>query len=254
MAPKLSSRPPLNDPQETMAAIQSRIDTHSNDFRMAPRIARALRPALLAAAIGAALLPAAAPVAAQGTVPAVVPDETEGQINGKFARFVASGDDVLISAAEADRLGLAYLEGKRVAIGGTPLWIVTLDAVTVAGKTRLAAPAGVVPSIAGYFAALRSNPAEAVARSREIQIVINGRKVTAYDLGTAGVLMAPDVADSAGLNYKAGKRQDLGLVAAWLVEPRGSPLPGAGDKPATVIVAEPLAYLKALIAGVGKPP
>ncbi len=191
---------------------------------------------------------------AQGTVPAVVPDEIDGQINGKRARFVASGDDVLIAAAEADRLGLAYLDGKRVDIGGTPLWIVTLAAVTVAGKTRLAAPAGVVPSIAGYFAALRTNPAEAVARSREIRIEINGRKVTAYDLGTAGVLMAPDVADSAGLNYKAGKRQDLGQVAAWLVEPPSSPLPGTGDKPATVIVAEPLAYLKALIAGAGKPP
>ncbi|MEO7056194.1 MAG: hypothetical protein ABI281_01735 [Caldimonas sp.] len=191
---------------------------------------------------------------AQGTVPAVTPDEIDGQINGKRARFVASGDDVLLAAAEADRLGVAYLDGKRVTIGGTPLWIVTLAAVTVAGKTRLAATAGVVPSIAGYFAALRTNPAEAVARSREIQVDIGGRMVTAYDLGTAGVLMAPDVAESAGLNYRAGKRQDLGAVVAWLVEPPSRPLPGTGDKPATVIVAEPLAYLRALIAGAGKPP
>ena len=216
---------------------------------MTIRITHAFRPALFAAVIGAVLLPAA-PVAAQGTVPAIIPDEVEGQINGKFARFVASGDDVLIAAAEADRLGLSYLDGKRIAIGGTPLWIVTLDAVTVAGRTRLQVAAGVVPSIGGYFAALRANPAEAVARSREIQLEINGRKVTAYDLGSAGVLLAPDLADAAGLSYRQGKRQDLGPVVAWLVEP--PPLPGRGEKPATIIVAEPLAYLRALMAGAGR--
>lgn len=221
------------------------------NLSMGLRITRALRPALLAMAIGACPL-ATAPAAAQGTVPAVVPDEVEGQINGKFARFVASGDDVLIASAEAERLGLAYLDGKRMAIGGTPLWIVTLDAVTVAGRTRLQVPAGVVPSIGGYFAALRANPAEAVARSREIQLEINGRKVTAYDLGSAGVLLAPDLADAAGLAYRQGKREDVGSVVAWRVEP--PPLPGRGEKPAAIIVAEPLAYLRALISGAGKPP
>ncbi len=216
-----------------------------------------LRSSMLAAMLLAAIaaIPAVTMTArAQGTVPAVVPDEIDGQINGKRARFVARGDDVLIAAAEADRLGLPYQEGKRVAIGGTPLWLVTLGSVTVAGTTRLSAPAGVVPSIAGYFAALRTNPAEAVARSREIQLDIGGRRVIAYDLGTAGVLMAPDVAESAGLDYKSGKRQDLGPVAAWLVEPPSRPLPGTGEKPATIIVAEPLAYLRALMAGAGKPP
>ena len=216
------------------------------------RVARAVRRALLVAALGASLLPTAH-VAAQGTVPAVVPDEVEGRINGKVARFVASGDDVLIATAEAERLGLAYLDGKRMAIGGTPLWIVTLDAVTVAGRTRLQVPAGVVPSIGGYFAALRANPAEAVARSREIQVEINGRKVTAYDLGSAGVLLAPDLADAAGLADRQGKRDDLGSVVAWKVEPP-PPLAGRGDKPATIIVAEPLAYLRALIAGAGRAP
>ena len=206
---------------------------------------------MLAAAIGTSLF-STAQVAAQGTVPAVVPDEVEGQINGRFARFVASGDNVLLSVAEAERLGLPYLDGKRVAIGGTPLWMVTLGAVTVAGNTRLQAPAGVVPSIGGYFAALRSNPAEAVARSREIQLDIGGRKVAAYDLGSAGVLVSPEAADSAGLSYKTGKRRDLGGVAAWLVEPPS--LPGGGEKPATIIVAEPLAYFRALMAGAGKPP
>ena len=212
---------------------------------------RTFAATILAAALGIAAL-SASQVAAQGTVPAVVPDEVDGQINGKRARFVASGDDVLLSTVEADRLGLPYLDGKRVAIGGTSLWIVTLDAVTVAGKTRLQAPAGVVPSIGGYFAALRSNPAEAVARSREIQLDIGGRKVAAYDLGSAGVLISPESADSAGLSYRTGKRRDLGGVAAWLVEP--PPLPGGGEKPATIIVAEPLAYFRALMAGAGKPP
>lgn len=206
---------------------------------------------ILAATFGIAAL-STLHVAAQGTVPAIVPDEVDGQINGKRARFVASGDDVLLSTAEADRLGLPYLDGKRIAIGGTPLWIVTLDAVTVAGKTRLQAPAGVVPSIGDYFAALRTNPAEAVARSREIELDIGGRKVPAYDLGSAGVLISPESADSAGLSYRAGKRQDLGAVSAWLVEPPA--LPGRGEKPATIIVAEPLAYFRALMAGVGKPP
>lgn len=216
-------------------------------------MARAHRSAMLAVAIGVSFLHGA-PVAAQGTVPAAVPDEVEGQINGKPARFVASGDDVLLSAAEAERLGLPYLESKRIAIGGTPVWIVTLDAVTVAGRTRLAATAGVVPSIAGYFAALRSNPAEAVARSREIQVEINGRKATGIDLGSAGVLISPEAADSVGLAYRDGKRQDLGAVAVWLVEPPGRTMPRTGDKPRAIIVAEPIAYLRALIAGVGRPP
>ncbi len=235
-----------------MTTITPRIDTRRHDARMAMRIARALRPAMLVAAIGASLLLPTAPVGAQGTAPAAVPDEVDGQINGKRARLVASGDDVLVTTAEAERLGLAYLDGKRIAIGGTPLWIVTLGSVTVAGRTRLQAPAGVVPSIGGYFAALRTNPAEAVARSREIQLEINGRQVTAYDLGSAGVLLAPDLADAAGLSYRQGKRRDLGPVVAWLVEP--PPLPGRGEKPATIIVAEPMAYLQALISGAGKPP
>ena len=217
------------------------------------QIERRIRPALLAVAIGMSLT-APADAAAQGTVPAVVPDEVEGQINGKPARFVASGDDVLLPTAEAERLGIAYLEGKRVAIGGTPLWIVTLPAVTIAKRTRLAVPAGVVPSIGGYFAALRSNPAEAVARSREIQIELNGRKVVGYDLGSAGVLMAPDVAEQAGLDYRAGTRQDVGDVAVWLVVLPSSPSSVAGAKPATFIVAEPLTYLRALMAGAGRPP
>ena len=236
-----------------MPARNPRSDAPPGRARTAPWIAHALRPALLAGALGACLLHGA-PVAAQGMVPAVVPDEVEGQINGKRARFVASGNDVLLSVAEAERLGLAYLEGKRIAIGGTPLWIVTLDALSVAGTTRLAATAGVVPSIAGYFAALRTNPAEAVARSREIQLEINGRRAAGFDLGSAGVLMSPEAADAVGLAYRTGTRQDLGGVPAWRVERPGPRPPGAADKPATIIVAEPLAYLAALIAGAGKPP
>ena len=217
--------------------------------------AGALALAAACAAIGAAGAVGAlawSPAAAQGTVPALVPDEVEGRINGKPARFVAQGDDVLLSTEQAERLGMAYLGGRRIAIGGTPLWIVTLGSVTVAGKTRLGAAAGVVPSVADYFSALRANPAEAVARSREIQLEINGRKVTAYDLGSAGVLLSAESAEAAGLDYRRGRRQDLGGVVAWQVEP--PPSAGVGEKPATLIVAEPLAYLRALMAGAGRSP
>ena len=60
---------------------------------------------------------------------------------------MAQGDDVLLSAGEADRLGIEYRGGKRLSIGSTPLWLVVLNSVTVAGRTRLGTQAGVVPSI-----------------------------------------------------------------------------------------------------------
>ena len=200
---------------------------------------------MLAAAIGAASL-ASAPVAAQGPAPAAAPEETDGQINGQKARFVAQGDDVLLSAEEADRIGLAYRDGKLLSIGGTPLWVVTLGSVTVAGRTRLVAPAGVVPSIQGYLAALRAHPAEALARSREVQVEINGRKVPAYDLGEAGVLLAPEVADAAGVKYRDGERRDLGAVPAWLVAMAVTLR--AKETATAVTVAEPEPYFQALMA------
>jgi hypothetical protein len=188
------------------------------------------------------------PVAAQGPASAqTVPTEIEGQINGKKARFVARGDDVLVSAAEADRLGVAYREGKSLSIGGSTVWLVTLDAVTVAGRTRLVAPAGVVPSISGYFEALRAHPAEAFARSREIRVEINGTQVQAYDLGIGGVLLSIDAAEHAGLQYRLGKPQTLGKASAWVIE---VPVKvGEEQLQATVTVAEPQAYFEAVLAG-----
>lgn len=55
-----------------------------------------------------------------------------------------------------------------------------------------------------------------------------------------------------GHQQVGGAEQDLGSVTAWRVEP--PPLAGADAKPATLIVAEPIAYLRALMAGAGKVP
>jgi hypothetical protein len=196
-------------------------------------------PAFAQASAGAAAAPASA-------------SELDGQINGIKARFVAQADDVLISSTEADRIGLAYRDGKRLSIGGTPLWLVTLGSVTVAGRTRLAVTAGVVPSIDGYRAALQAHPAEAFARSREIEAEVNGTAVKAYDLGDAGVLVTPAEAERAGLNYREGKREDVGATNVWRVE---ALVKMGADKatPTAVTVTEPEAYFEALMSGAGKP-
>ena len=198
----------------------------------------------------------AVPVFAQGppatAASQAAPSEVDGQINGVKARFVAQGDDVLVSASEADRIGLRYREGKSLSIGGTPVWLFTLDSVTVAGRTRLATPAGVVPDIAAYFAALRANPAEAFARSREIRPEVNGTVVQAYDLGDAGVLVTPAEADRAGLRYREGRRQDVGATSVWLLEAMVK-LGTDAASPSPVTVTEPEAYFEALMAGAGKP-
>jgi hypothetical protein len=200
----------------------------------------------LAIGLAAALL---ATLAAAQAAPAP-PAEIDGQINGKTARFVAQGDDVLLAASEAERLGIEYREGKSLSIGGTPLWLVILNSVTVADRTRIGVQAGVVPSVPAYFAALRANPAEALARSREIQIEINGQKVSGYNLGSAGVLLSFDVAERAGVKYREGKRQDLGFVSAWVLE---MPVKvGTQEGRAMVTVAEPEVYFKALMAGAAR--
>ena len=163
---------------------------------------------------------------------------------------MAQGDDVLLAASEAERLGIAYRDGKSLSIGGTPLWLVILNSVTVADRTRIGVQAGVVPSVPAYFAALRANPAEALARSREIQVEINGQQVPGYNLGSAGVLLSFDVAERAGVKYREGKRQDLGFVSAWVLE-----MPvrvGTQEGRAMVTVAEPEAYFKALMAGAAR--
>jgi hypothetical protein len=217
-----------------------------------PAASRPPRALLLSVALAASCL-LGTPAAGQAPPPATaaVPAESEGQIDGQRARFVAQGDDVLISAAEADRIGLSYRSGKRIDIGGTPLWLVTLASVTVSGQTRLAVTAGVVPDVADYFAALHAHPAEAFARSREIEVEINGQKVPAYDLGEAGVLLAVDVAERAGVKYQQGTRRDVGAIHAWVLEmPVKS---GAQEAVASVTVTEPRAYFEALLAAAGKP-
>ena len=213
--------------------------------------AATLARVLLAASIVVACLPASA----QDARPApAAPSEIDGQINGQKARFVAQGDDVLVSVAEADRIGLSYLDGKRLAIGGTPLWVVTLASVTVDGRTRLVAPAGVVPSIPGYFAALRANPAEAFARSREIRVELDGVSVKAYDLGDSGVLMTPVEAERAGLKYRDGKQQKVGTVVIWVVEATVTKTGAAVPVATTVTVTDPQAFFESLMSGAAKPP
>ena len=210
------------------------------------RFVPALAAALIAfSAFIAAVLPSVA--AAQQAVVAP-PQEIDGQINGKKARFVAQGDDVLLSTAEAERLGLVYREGKSTTIGGTPLWLVMLESVGVDGRVRVNAPAGVVPSIPGYFAALHAHPAEAFARSREIQVELNGVQVKAYDLGDAGVLMTVAEAERAGLKYQGGKQQNVGAVVTWVVD---APVRIGAAIPATttVTVTDPEAFFESLMAG-----
>lgn len=217
---------------------------------MRARVAEAM---LMRALLVASIVVSCLPVSAQDARPApAAPSEIDGQINGKKARFVAQGDDVLVSAAEADRIGLSYLDGKRLAIGGTPLWVVTLASVTVEGRTRLVAPAGVVPSIPGYFAALRANPAEAFARSREITVELNGVSVKAYDLGDSGVLMTPAEAERAGLKYRDGKQQNVGTVVIWVVQ---APVKIGAAIPVTttVTVTDPQAFFESLMSGAAKP-
>jgi hypothetical protein len=206
--------------------------------------------ALLMAGCGA--LPAGPGSAQAVAAAAATPQEVEGQVNGVRARFVASGDNVLLSTAVADRVGLGYRDGKTLSIGGTTLWIVILGSVTIDGRTYLNAPAGVVPSIAGYFAALRAHPAEALARSRETSAQINGVDVRAYDLGDAGVLLAPVEAERSGLHAADGRPQDLAGVRAWVIE--AAVKVGAAEKaaPATVTVAEPEPYFEALMARAAK--
>lgn len=220
------------------------IDVPTDPRPSSPKTAPVVRRALVAL-----LLAAAAASSAQRVVPA----EIDGRIDGRPARFVASGDDLLLSVTEAERLGIPYRDGKRIEIGGTPLWLVTLGSVTVDRKTRLAAPAGVVPSMAGYVAALRSNPAQALARSRETRAEIVGQAVRGYDLGAGGLLLAPEEADRIGLRYREGRRADMGSTMAWVVEAPVK-LGTVATAPLPVVVADPVEYFRELLATVAAPP
>lgn len=72
----------------------------------------------------------------------------------------------------------------------------------------------------------------------------------AYDLGEAGVLLTPDVADASRVEYREGRRRDLGAAHAWVVEMAVTL--GAQESPTTGIAAEPQAYFEALMATAGK--
>jgi hypothetical protein len=119
--------------------------------------------------------------------------------------------------------------------------------VTVGGKTRLLWPAGVVASIPGYFEALRAHPAEALARSREMAVEINGTQVPAYDLGDGGVLMSIDAAEQAGVPWRQGKREAIGQTIAWVVEAAVKVKAQAAQT--KVIVTDPQAFFEAMLAG-----
>jgi hypothetical protein len=192
-------------------------------------------------AAGAALLPASA-AAADGAVPA----EIDGSINGKPARFVARGDDILLSTAEADRLGIFYLGGKRVQIGEITLYVVLLDAVTVDKATRLGATAGVVASIPAYFAALQAHAFEVMASTRQIEVQVAGKPARVFDFGIGGYVMSIQEAERIGLDYRRGQEQRVGGVAAWLVD---APVTwgAAGSAPA-LLVTDPEPFFKALQA------
>ncbi|MEO8080039.1 MAG: hypothetical protein ABI641_05875 [Caldimonas sp.] len=205
---------------------------------------------VLLVALCAGAVPAARALAQGAGTAAAAPSETDGQINGKRARLVAQGDDILLSTAEADRIGVAYQSGKRVSIGGTTIWLVTLDSVTVGGRTRLAAPAGVVPDIAAYFAALRGNSVEALTNAHAVQAEVGGQSVQAFDLGMGGVMLPIAEARRIGLKYEAGKRKTVGDVAVWLVE-----VPVRVDNVDVlpmVLVTEPEPFFKAMQAEIDK--
>ena len=108
------------------------------------------------------------------------------------------------------------------------------------------AQAGVVASVADYIAALQAHAVETFARSHQVEMQIDGQVVQAFDLGNGVVLVPVTEADRVGLVYRNGKRDDVGEVSAWRVD---KPVSRAGNtESATLIVAEPEAYLRALQA------
>ncbi len=79
-----------------------------------------------------------------------------GTINGKAVRFLVDtgATQVAISQAEADRLGLPYLAGRRgmtqTANGLVPVWSVTLDAVRIRDVQVYNVEAIVLPAPINY--------------------------------------------------------------------------------------------------------
>lgn len=156
---------------------------------------------------------------AQGSRPAsAAPADIVGQINGKTARFASQGDDVLVSAAEADRLGVSYRQKPGITIGGTTLWQATLASVTIGNHTRLNVRAGVVPSIEAYITALRANPAEALMKSRRLVGKVDGRDAEMYDMGIGGILLPLEEAERLGLRSRLKAHSSGAASRMWLLE------------------------------------
>ena len=195
--------------------------------------------ALLATTLGSAVL--AQPV----------PAEREGLINGKPARFVADEANVLLSAAEADRLRIPYRQGRREAIGDVVVWLVTLDSVSIDGRTRGAAQAGVVTDIKKYFAALRapSNHAKLQLLDRQVTIEVNGKAVQAFDMSIGGYLLPTREAERIGLAYRQGQRSELGGpggAAVWVVRAGSVKANGVDVSQLPVTVGDPEQIAKAM--------
>ncbi len=177
-----------------------------------------------------------------------LPPEVSGLINGKPARFVAEGDDILLTTAEAARVGIDYRQAKTVLIGPIVLWQVRLSSVVVGERVRRDVPAGVVVSIAAYIEALQRHQVAASGYSRETRIEINGKTVRAFDLGIGGILVPIDEAERVRIRYREeGKRNDIGEAQAWIVV---VPIKMSEKEPVMlpITVAEPRAYFRAMQA------
>lgn len=196
----------------------------------------------------AALLTA---IPGSGALAQPVPAAREGLINGKPARFVADEANVLLSTAEADRLRIPYRQGRREAVGDVVIWLVTLDSVSVDGRTRSAAQAGVVTDISKYFAVLRapSNHAKLHLLSRQTTIEVNGKTVQAFDMSIGGYLLPTREAERIGLAYRQGQRSELGGpggATVWVVRAGSVKANGVDVSQLPVTVGDPELVAKAI--------
>lgn len=174
----------------------------------------------------------------------VPPPEVSAVVNGKPARLLAEGEDILLTTAEADRLGLDFRRTEPVSIGPVKLWRVQLASIVVGGRTRQDAPAGVVVNVAAYFDAGQRHGTQVDALSRETRIEVNGKTVKAYNFGLGGYLLPSAEADRIGVPYRTqGQRADVDSIAAWTVMVDIG-LNGRVIGSMPVLVTEPRAYFR----------
>ncbi|MEO8754586.1 MAG: hypothetical protein ABI624_18110 [Casimicrobiaceae bacterium] len=147
------------------------------------------------------------------------PVEVEGRINGIVARFYGDGHaGVVLTPAEADRLGLRYRDAKAQMLLDMPTYPVTLASVQVGSQIVRDVKGLVVPDVAKLFAAVKANPYKAHYESRKGIVQINGKAVDAYDLGMGGLLVPIEEADRIGLRYRDGRKAGEGSATLWMVE------------------------------------